>query len=194
MLHQILVNKQLVLASASPRRKAIFEMLNLKALIFPALVEENSEINVPHYLVQTHAKIKAEFVARKMPYDTIVVGADTIVYINNNVLGKPTDKYEAYEYLSRLAGAKHNVYTGIAICYKNQTKTAYARSLVEFYPMSSQEIEAYIETGEPLDKAGAYGIQGYGSQFIKKITGCYFNVMGFPVSTFYQLAQEIILT
>ncbi|MCF7911268.1 MAG: Maf family protein [Candidatus Cloacimonetes bacterium] len=194
MLHQILANKQVVLASASPRRKEIFEMLKINALIFPALVAEDSQCSSPHHLVMAHAKLKAEFVAAKMPADTIVVGADTIVHINNIVLSKPVDKYEAYEHLNQLSGTKHNVYSGIAVCYKNITRLAYARSLVEFHTLSKQEIEDYIATGEPLDKAGAYGIQGYGSQFIKKITGCYFNVMGFPVSTFYKLIKELIIT
>jgi septum formation protein len=194
MLHELLINKQVVLASASPRRKTIFEMLKINALVFPADVEENSECESPYKLVQDHARCKVEFVAKKMPVDTIVVGADTIVYLENEVLGKPENKFAAYEYLSRLAGNKHNVYTGIAVSYKNTIKTSYARSLVEFYPMTRAEIETYVKTKEPLDKAGAYGIQGYGSQFIKKITGCYFNVMGFPVSTFYKLVQEVIKT
>ncbi|MDP8211568.1 MAG: nucleoside triphosphate pyrophosphatase [Candidatus Stygibacter australis] len=194
MLHQILANKRIVLASASPRRKVIFEMLKINALVFPAMVEEDSECISPHHLVMEHAGKKAEFVAAKMPADTIVVGADTIVYLDNIVLGKPADKYEAYEHLSRLSGNKHNVYTGIAVCYKNTTMTGYARSLVEFNLLTREEIEEYIKTGEPMDKAGAYGIQGYGSQFIKKITGCYFNVMGFPVSTFYKLIKELIIT
>jgi len=194
MLHQILANKQVVLASASPRRKDIFEMLKINALVFPANVAEDSECVSPHHLVMAHAKMKAEFVADKMPGDIIVVGADTIVHINNTVLGKPKDKFEAYEHLNMLSGNKHNVYSGIAVCYKNITRTAYARSLVEFHTLSRQEIEDYIATGEPMDKAGAYGIQGYGSQFIKKITGCYFNVMGFPVSKFYKLVKELIIT
>lgn len=194
MIHELLKNKQIVLASASPRRKAIFEMLSIKALVFPARVEEDSELISPHKLVQEHARRKAEFVAGKMPQSTIVVGADTIVYINGKVLGKPADEYEAYEYLNQLSGNKHNVYSGIAVCYKHQTRTAYARSLVEFNLLSRGEMESYVATGEPMDKAGAYGIQGYGSQFIKKITGCYFNVMGFPVSTFYQLIREMIIT
>jgi septum formation protein len=194
MLHQILLNRQIVLASASPRRKAIFEMLNLNALIFPALIEEDSQCSLPHQFVQIHARQKAEFVATKMPPDTIVIGADTIVHINNQVLGKPRDKYEAYEFLSQLSGARHNVYSGIAIRYKGCTKTGYCRSQVEFNTMNRQEIEDYIITEEPLDKAGAYGIQGYGSQFVKKINGCYFNVMGFPVSLFYKLIKEFIRT
>ena len=194
MLHLILANKRVVLASASPRRKVIFEMLKINALVFPALVAEDSECTSPHHLVMAHARKKAEFVASKMPADTIIVGADTIVYLDNIVLGKPADQYEAYEHLCRLSGNKHNVYTGIAVCYKNTTMTDYARSLVEFNQLSREEIEEYIKTGEPMDKAGAYGIQGYGSQFIKKITGCYFNVMGFPVSTFYKLIQKLIIT
>lgn len=193
MLHEILNNRKVVLASASPRRKVIFDMLNIKALVYPAHIKEDSTCEAPHKLVQEHAQCKAQFVAAKMPADTIVVGADTIVYIDNEVLGKPIDKYEAFEHLSRLSGAKHNVYSGIAVCYKNTVQTAYARSLVEFHELSHQEIENYINTGEPLDKAGAYGIQGYGSQFIKKITGCYFNVMGFPVSTFYHLLRDFIV-
>ncbi|MCF7918984.1 MAG: Maf family protein [Candidatus Cloacimonetes bacterium] len=194
MLHQILADKQVVLASASPRRKIIFELLGIKALVLPSEVEENEEHSSPQILVQRHAYIKAEHIAGIMPADTVVVGSDTIVYHNKEVLGKPADKYVAYEYLQRLSGQKHYVYSGVAVSYKHKIYTSYTRTAVEFNELSRAEIEAYIETGEPMDKAGAYGIQGYGAQFIKKINGCYFTVMGFPITAFYELVNKHIRT
>ena len=192
MLHEILAGKQVVLASASPRRKIIFDFLGIKALVLPADVEENEVAKSPQLLVQRHAYIKAEHIAKQMSPDTIVVGSDTIVYHDKEVLGKPTDKYVAYEYLHRLSGQKHYVYSGVAVSYKNKIHTSYTRTAVEFEELSREEIEAYLETGEPMDKAGAYGIQGYGAQFIKKISGCYFTVMGFPISAFYDLVKKHI--
>jgi septum formation protein len=194
MLHQILADKQVVLASASPRRKIILELLGIKALVLPSEVEENEEINCPQALVQRHAYIKAEHIAGKLSAETVVVGSDTIVYHNKEVLGKPADMYMAYEYLRRLSGQKHYVYSGVALSYKGEIHTSYTRTGVEFNELSFSEIEAYLETKEPLDKAGAYGIQGYGAQFIKKINGCYFTVMGFPVTAFYELVQKYIRT
>jgi len=192
MLHEILAGKQVVLASASPRRKIIFDFLGIKALVLPADIEENEVAKTPQLLVQRHAYIKAEHIAKQMSPDTIVVGSDTIVYHDKEVLGKPTDKYVAYEYLHRLSGQKHYVYSGVAVSYKNKIHTSYTRTAVEFEELSREEIEAYLETGEPMDKAGAYGIQGYGAQFIKKISGCYFTVMGFPISAFYDLVKKYI--
>ena len=110
----------------------------------------------------------------------------------NEILGKPVDRFEAAEYLSRLSGNSHYVYTGVSIQYKHNSFSDYSRSKVDFKPLTAIEIEEYLETGEPFDKAGAYGIQGFGSQFIKRISGCYFNVMGFPVFLFYDLLQRCL--
>ncbi len=192
MIHELLKHKKVVLASASPRRKAIFELIGIKALQIPAGLDEEQIYENPIKLVKYHARNKAMKIKKQFENDHLIVAADTIVYMNNEVLEKPQDKMQAAEYLSRLSGNSHFVYTGVAIAYKNQLVADYAKSKVDFYPLSAREIEAYIKTKEPMDKAGAYGIQGYGSQFIRKISGCYFNVMGFPVSLFYKMLRGIL--
>lgn len=192
MIHNLLKDIPVVLASASPRRKQIFALIGLKALQLPANIEEDILPVSPAKLVRMHSRQKAKFVKAQVDPDCLVVAADTIVYHNQVILGKPADKLQAAEYLTLLSGDYHFVYTGITISYKNNLYSDHAKSRVTFKKLGSSEIENYINTGEPLDKAGAYGIQGYGSQFIKSISGCYFNVMGFPVSLFYDMLEDII--
>lgn len=192
MLHNYLKGKKIVLASASPRRVEIFKMLGIKALQKVANVEEEHKFKNPGKIVCNNARIKAESVAANMPSDCVVVGGDTIVYHNSKVLGKPRDEAEAKSHLLALSDDTHIVYSGLAIKYKNQVYTGFEKTKVTFKKLAESEIDEYIKTKEPLDKAGAYGIQGYGSQFVQKINGCYFNVMGFPVALFYNiLAQQI---
>ncbi|MCB5247814.1 MAG: Maf family protein [Candidatus Cloacimonetes bacterium] len=191
MIHQLLHDKKVVLASASPRRKTLLAMLGLTPLIIPARVEEPLSAEKPYLQAMRHAKNKAQTIAGRMDGETLVIGADTIVVLDGAILGKPADPRQAVEYLSRLSGHTHKVYTGISLCWRKTCQTRYERSLVEFAPLSETEIQAYIETGEPFDKAGAYGIQGYGSQFIRRIQGCYFNVMGFPIHLFYKMIEDL---
>ena len=192
MIHSLLKNKKIILASASPRRREIFNLLGIKALQEPAAIDETIFTHNPRKLVKTHAQDKAKEVARKYGSECLVVGSDTIVYHQDKILFKPQDRYEAADFLCRLSNDYHYVYTGIAICYKNKVFTTYEKTKVEFKNLTAEEIEEYIKTGEPMDKAGAYGIQGYGSQFIRKLNGCYFNVMGFPITKFYELLKEIL--
>ena len=138
-----------------------------------------------------HARNKALHVANNMDSDSLIIGADTIVVLDGIVLGKPSDARQAREYLALLSGKTHAVYTGLCLCRSKRCVTDYERSMVEFAPLSEAEIQAYVETGEPMDKAGAYGIQGFGSQFIRRINGCYFNVMGFPIHLFYRMLKDI---
>ena len=191
MLHTLLNGRKLVLASASPRRKAIFDMLGLRYIVHPAHVDETIHTHVPSKLVLAHATAKANAVAHAMDTDCIVVGADTIVYEGKEVLGKPNDETEAAALLRRLSGNTHVVYTGVCVQRGPFVVTGYERTQVTFKPLSEQEIADYIATREPMDKAGAYGIQGYGSQFVTKLNGCYFNVMGFPVQLFYRLVEQM---
>lgn len=192
MIHTILRNKKVILASASPRRMEIFRLVGLKALQIPADIAEEQVYENPIKLVKYHAVNKAAAVRKNFENDHLIVAADTIVFQAGKVMEKPADKLQAAEYLSKLAGSVHHVYTGVAITYKNRVYSDYAKSRVEFYPLSARDIESYIKTGEPMDKSGAYGIQGYGCQFIKSISGCYFNVMGFPVSLFYRMLEKIL--
>ncbi len=192
MIHNLLKDIQVVLASASPRRKEIFNLIGLKAVQLPADVKEEMLPVSPVTLVKLHSRLKAECVQKQVDPNCLVVAADTIVYHNKVILGKPADKLQAAQYLTLLSDDFHFVYTGITLSYKNNLYFKHTRSRVEFKKLSSCDIENYIKTAEPLDKAGAYGIQGYGSQFIKKISGCYFNVMGFPVSLFHDMLKDIL--
>lgn len=192
MIHTLLRNKQVILASASPRRKAIFDLIGLNALQYPANLPEEQIYNNPIKLVKYHARSKAEKVKKLFEQDHLIVAADTVVFQKNELLEKPIDRIQAAQFLNRLSGNRHYVYSSIALAYKNTILADYAKSLVEFYPLSEQEITEYLETNEPLDKAGAYGIQGFGSQFIKNISGCYYNVMGFPVSLFYRMLKILL--
>jgi len=193
MLHELLKDKKLILASASPRRLEIFKMLGLNPLVIPADVHEPIDERPPWILVKNHASHKAKAIVKLYDTNTVVVGADTLVYIDKTTLGKPDSEADAEIYLTILSGKTHYVYTGISILYRNQEIVDYAKSSVTFKELSEQEIITYIKTKEPMDKAGAYGIQGYGSQLVKSIKGCYFNVMGFPVSLFYEMLTKLIV-
>ncbi|MCB5246048.1 MAG: Maf family protein [Candidatus Cloacimonadaceae bacterium] len=191
MIHNLLINKKVVLASSSPRRLELFRMIGLQPLVIPAQINEPINGDKPYLQAMNNAKNKASIIAAQMDSETIVVGADTIVVLNNKILGKPKNTFQAKEYLTLLSGKTHKVYTGVCICWKTLQCTRYERSLVEFAPLTEADIDAYVATGEPMDKAGAYGIQGYGSQFIKRIVGCYFNVMGFPIHLFYCMLSSM---
>ena len=193
MIAELLKGKKVVLASGSPRRKEIFKTVGIRPLHIPANIEEEMFDIPPYKLVMMHSANKAKEVAKHLDHKCIVIGADTVVALDGKILGKPNSKYQAFDYLEKLSGNKHIVYTGVTICYKKIIKTFYEKTTVVFDDLSQFDIENYVDTGESFDKAGAYGIQGYGSQFIKKINGCYFNVMGFPINRFYQEIKKILL-
>ncbi len=195
MIHELLKNKKVILASVSPRRKEIFNMLGVNFLQleapFEETIEDTDHVN-PRKFVQNHARQKVQSLSCKMDEDCLIIGADTIVYHQETILGKPGDYQQAYEYLMNLAGNYHQVYTGIAVSYQGKVETDFTRTKVKFIDLTDTEIKSYLATKESFDKAGAYGIQGYGSQFIESVSGCYFNVMGFPVTTFYQLLKRML--
>ncbi len=188
----MLNDKKIVLASASPRRKVIMDQIGLNVLQIPANIPEIRISDNPRVLVKALAKEKALAVAERVDADCVIIAADTVVYFNKEILEKPHSEMQAADFLMQLSGNIHYVYTGIAIHYKKSIICDYTKSLVQFKELSAREIDEYIQTKEPMDKAGAYGIQGYGSQFVNKISGCYFNVMGFPVSLFYDMLKKII--
>ena len=192
MIHNILKDTKVVLASESPRRKLILEMLGLKPLVIPAKIDEPLSAMLVYKQAMMHARAKTDAVARFLDDDALIIGSDTIVCVDHQNLGKPSGKDQAAIYLRMLSGRSHSVYTGVSMRYRNQVLTAYERSTVTFKQLSEAEIAAYILTKEPFDKAGAYGIQGFGAQFISKIQGCYFNVMGFPVNLFYRMLGELM--
>lgn len=173
----------LILASNSPRRKEIMELVNLKFKVIPSSYDEKSS-DWPEEIEkipETLAIHKAEDVSKKYPND-IVIGSDTIVIINNDILGKPKNKNEAYEMLKKLSGNTHKVITGVCIKSSEKIVSFSSVSKVEFYSMSDEEILEYIDTEEPMDKAGAYAIQGLGAKFIKSINGDYYTIVGLPIA------------
>ena len=184
---------QFILASASPRRKELLNRLELPFEIIPSSVEENySNDMAPPELAKRWALEKARNVAAAHP-ETIVVGADTIVVLEGNILGKPKDSSEAAEMLRKLSNKSHTVHTGVALVQKsNEAVISFVESTeVTFFELDETLISSYVATGSPLDKAGAYGIQdGSAACFVEKVNGCYHNVVGFPVARFVQLVRS----
>ena len=177
---------KLVLASASPRRQELIQLLGLKAEIHPSgIVEDVTEAD-PSLLVQKLAFQKAEDVAKQYPKDHLVIGADTVVFFEDRILGKPKNEEDAYRMLSALSGRTHRVYTGVSLHFQGKKMGFYEKTEVQFARLTEREIWDYIESKEPMDKAGAYGIQGRFAPFVKGIAGDYYNVMGLPLARLYQ--------
>lgn len=181
----------IILASGSPRRKELMEMLGVPVKIIPAKGEEKApEGASPAELVMALASAKGREVAALCEKDDVIVAADTIVWVNGGVYGKPRTKEQAFEMLSVLSGNTHEVYTGISIIKNGREELEYEISRVTFRELSDDEIERYIATGEPMDKAGAYGAQGLGALFVKSIDGDFFNVMGLPLCRLGQMLKK----
>lgn len=179
----------LILASNSPRRKEILEMLGYEFEIRPSDTDENIENLSPEQTVEELSFRKALAVERK-PED-IVIGSDTIVSLDDEILGKPKNDADAKRMLSKLSGRAHTVYTGVTILQGEKIITNAISAKVYFRELTQREIERYVSTGEPLDKAGAYGIQGKGAAFIEKIDGDYYAVMGLPACYVSKTLSEI---
>lgn len=184
-----------VLASKSPRRKELLRSIGINAEIVPANVDESQYKNLePEKMVRELSMLKAAEVARSFGKNTVVIGADTCVCLENKVFGKPRSIEEAKNMLSMLQGKTHTVYTGYCV-FDCTTGNAVARSektLVTFRSISDEEIDAYIKTREPMDKAGAYGIQNKGAIFVEKIEGDYFNVVGLPLCALSKLISQML--
>ena len=179
---------RVILASASPRRKELLERIGVKFDILPATGEEVITKELPGEVVMELAKQKAEEVAKTAGADALVLGADTVVAYEGKILGKPKDEADALRMLTMLSGKEHEVYTGVALIdNRDQSmENFFERTKVTMYPVSEEEIRDYIAGGEPMDKAGAYAIQGLGAKFIQKIEGDYNNVVGLPIGRIYQ--------
>lgn len=183
-----------ILASASPRRK---ELLGRMGLDFEILVSEADESAVSkdipvNLYVQELALLKASATAKQAGRKAIIIAADTVVTLDGAVLGKPKDAGDAYDMLKALSGRKHEVYTGICVMRKSDAKTV-CKSVgteVKFKELTDEKIRAYIASGEPMDKAGAYGIQGKGSMLIEGINGDYFNVVGLPIAELSDILEK----
>ena len=171
-----------ILASGSPRRKELLSLITDEFEVLVSGCEESVPEGTPAEKVPAIlAEQKALAVANLRPGDT-VIGSDTVVVLNDEIFGKPKSKEHAHSMLRALSGKKHFVYTGVAVVEKGVVRSFVQKTEVEFYELSNETIDKYIETLEPMDKAGAYGIQGKGSVLVKGINGDYFNVMGLPVA------------
>lgn len=179
---------KIILASASERRQKLLEQVGINCEVIPSNIDEDS-INgdTPGDLVEKLSAAKAENVAERLEGDFVIVAADTVVVKDSRVFGKPSDEKEAFEMLNSLQGNRHEVFTGVTlICVtggEGLIDTFHVRTIVDMMPMTPKQINAYIQSGEPMDKAGGYGIQGRGAAYIRDVAGDFFNVVGLPIST-----------
>ena len=175
---------KIILASASPRRRELLAQAGFEFEVVTSDVDEVADPSLtPDKLVMSLARQKAQAVAQNRA-DCAVIGSDTVVVLDGKVLGKPRDEADAVRMLESLSGRKHEVYTGVCIAFAGETHCFFERTSVNFCELDGEQIKAYVATGEPMDKAGAYGIQGKGCVLVEGIEGDYFNVVGFPVSRF----------
>jgi septum formation protein len=193
---------KLVLASASPRRQELISLLGLPVRILPSRVDEDTPDHwSPSQIVEGLSARKAfavkdELLSTDDDDSCIIVGSDTIVVLNGKVMGKPRDVREAEQMLRQLAGETHEVYTGVT-CFRvtdAKTVTTHRITKVKMRNLTSDQISRYVATGEPMDKAGAYGIQEIGSLLVESIEGCYFNVVGLPVSLLAVMLEQFDVT
>jgi len=187
---------RIILASKSPRRREILELLGVKFDIETADTDETCDIKEPGTLVETLAKRKGMAVVEKVlkkegcDKDVLFISCDTLVYADGEFLGKPKDVDDARRMISMLSGNTHEVYSGICLYLNGKCVTAHQSTKVEFASMTPSEIETYISTDEPYDKAGGYAVQGKAALYIKGIIGDYFNVVGLPVQLLYSLLRD----
>ena len=185
--------KRIILASASPRRRELLEQIGVDFEVIPSNAEEVITSREPGEVVKELSYQKAEDVASGIS-EGIIIGSDTIVYHDGRIMGKPSDRDEAREMLRNIQGNTHSVFTGVTVIVKENGKsscdTFFRETKVHVYPMTEQEIEKYLDTGEPMDKAGAYGIQGKFAAWIEAIEGDYNTVVGLPVSSLWQVLKR----
>ncbi len=181
-----------ILASSSPRRKELLKLIGIEPTIIKPETDESREPgeSVDEFLKRVTIEKGVE-VYRDDFFANPVISSDTIVLCEGRLIGKPVDSGQAREFLELLSGNTHEVWTGVAVKYRGRTEYDVARTKVDFSPISSSELEFYLENENYVDKAGAYAIQGLASVFVNKIDGCYFNVMGFPINLFYNLLKRM---
>lgn len=182
---------RVILASQSPRRRELLAQIGITHEVRPADVDETvwpGEEPVPHS--ERLARDKAHTLALLHP-EAVVIGSDTIVVIDGAILGKPASRDDAIAMLERLSGREHTVYTSVAVAHEGRTLSGVEAVQVQFRTLTRAQIAAYVDTGEPMDKAGAYGIQGYGATLVERISGDYFAVMGLPLGRLVGLIREL---
>ncbi len=184
------MDKKLILASASPRRKEILDTAGYSYEVVTSSAEELVGGVAPEELVRINALRKAREVSSRLPNESVVLGADTVVCLGETVLGKPNNKQQAFEMLKSLSGSSHRVLTGYAVVSGTDEKSGVCSTEVKFRALSDEEINFYIETNEPMDKAGAYGIQERACLFAESVEGDYFNIIGLPIAQVYPVLRE----
>lgn len=183
---------RVVLASASPRRRELLRLIGVEHDVRPAGIDERY---LPHETPRAHAERLAREKAQTVHEDGVVtIGSDTIVVVDGDVLGKPRDAAHAAEMLRRLSGRSHVVMTGVAVCWRDRIASGLEEVDVTFRRLTDREIERYIATGEPMDKAGAYGIQGFGATIVERVDGDYFAVMGLALNRLVALWRSLGLS
>lgn len=186
---------KIILASKSPRRMQLLQMLGLDVTQAVSDFDESTvSSSDPCLLVETLAVKKATAVAEKFSPSDYIIAADTVVDLDGQVIGKPHDKEDAVKMLSSLSGRTHSVHTGIAIFHGGKTASAVETANVTFRSLSQNEISAYVESGDPMDKAGAYGIQGFAGCFVSRIEGDYYTIVGLPICKIAIMLQKIFGT
>lgn len=182
----------IILASASPRRRELLERMGIDEFeIVVSDADESLEEGLPPSAqVEALSQRKAAAVAAEVEPGSLVIAADTVVALEGTILGKPADEEDAFRMLSALSGVRHQVYTGVTVMRDDVVLTRHEVTSVEFRSLEPEEVELYIATGECMDKAGAYGIQGYGALLVEGINGDYYNVMGLPVALLSQMLKE----
>jgi septum formation protein len=180
--------QQIVLASSSPRRQELLKLLQIPFIIHSSEIDETlpTKMKAEEAVMQLAFR-KADAVLEKYP-DHLVIGSDTVVVLDGKILGKPEGRNHAFDMLKSLSGKTHKVFTGVSLLSNKKSNIFFEETEVTFWELSEDDIYTYLDTGEPFDKAGAYGIQGFGSLLVKEIKGDYFNVVGLPVS---RLAREL---
>ena len=187
-----MIRPRVILASASPRRRDLLSLIGIEHEVWPADIDESY---LPGETPPQHAErlARGKATAIQVP-DAVVIGSDTIVVVDGDVLGKPRDRVQAVEMLRRLSGRAHTVMTGVAARWDGRLVSGLEEVGVTFRALSDSEIERYIDTGEPMDKAGAYGIQGFGATIVDRVDGDYFAVMGLALNHLVRLLRDLGLT
>ena len=191
------INRNIILASKSPRRKKLLEQIGLEFAIVPSTIDEKSilfDCNFAEFSERL-ALLKATEVARRSAEDNIVIGADTIVVVDNQIMNKPIDEADARRMLQLLSDRTHTVHTGIALVEAGSLRSlsGVQSTDVTFRKLEANEIDEYIQSGSPMDKAGSYGIQDdYGAVFVSRIVGCYYNIVGLPLEKLFATLKQFI--
>lgn len=184
-----MTDPQVILASSSPRRRELLRLIGVPHEVRPADIDESYR---PGESPRAHAERLAREKASAIDApDAVVIGSDTIVVVDGDVLGKPRDRAQAAEMLRRLSGRSHVVMTGVAVWWRGRLESTVEEVAVTFRDLTDREIDRYIDTGEPMDKAGAYGIQGYGATIVERVEGDYFAVMGLALNQLVGLMRRV---